>query len=227
MQSILPNLKIQVNEKIYVKDPETSVLGRNIIKESILLIDEIGFDDFTFKKLGERIGSNESSLYRYFENKHKLLIYLSSWYWSWMEYRLILGTANMEDPCHKLKRAITIVTEKVEDDQATEHVNESVLNRIIIAEFSKTFLTKEVDEENREGFFIIYKRVIKRIAEYIKEVNPQYPFAESLASTVTQGALHQHFLKDHFTTITNCNVTTTPADFYLHLVTGILNEEKQ
>ena len=91
MQSILPNLKIQVNEKIYVKDPETSVLGRNIIKESILLIDEIGFDDFTFKKLGERIGSNESSLYRYFENKHKLLIYLSSWYWSWMEYRLILA----------------------------------------------------------------------------------------------------------------------------------------
>jgi AcrR family transcriptional regulator len=227
MQSILPNLKIQVNEKIYVKDPETSVLGRNIIKESILLIDEIGFDDFTFKKLGERIGSNESSLYRYFENKHKLLIYLSSWYWSWMEYRLILGTANIEDAGQRLKKAIAIVTDKVEDDLTTEHVNESVLNRIIIAEFSKTFLTKEVDEENREGFFIIYKRVIRRIAEYIKEVSPQYPYAESLASTVTQGALHQHFLKDHFTTITNCNVTTTPADFYLHLVTGILNPEKQ
>ncbi len=227
MNSILPNLKIQVNEKVYVKDPETSVLGRKIIKESIMLIDELGFDDFTFKKLGERIGSNESSLYRYFENKHKLLIYLSSWYWSWMEYRLILATVNIEDPCQKLRKAIIAVTEKIEDDNITEHVNESVLNKIIIAEFSKTFLTKEVDEENREGFFIIYKKVIKRIAECIKEVNPYYPYAESLASTVTQGGLHQHFLKDHFSSITNCTITVTPADFYLHLVTGILKPEKQ
>ena len=85
MDQILSNIKIQVNSKIYVKDPETSVLGKKIIEQSIILIDEIGFDDFTFKKLGEKIGSNESSIYRYFENKHKLLVYLSSWYWSWME----------------------------------------------------------------------------------------------------------------------------------------------
>ena len=74
MQSLLANFKIQINPKIFVKDPETSVLGKKIIEHSILLIDEIGFDNFTFKKLGDRIGSNESSLYRYFENKHKLLI---------------------------------------------------------------------------------------------------------------------------------------------------------
>ncbi len=79
MNNLLLSLKIQVNDKIYVKDPETSSLGRKIIQESILLIDEIGFENFTFKKLGERIGSNESSIYRYFESKHKLLVYLSSW----------------------------------------------------------------------------------------------------------------------------------------------------
>ena len=59
MNTILTNIKIQVNEKIYVKDPETSTLGKKIIQESIVLIDEIGFEVFTFKKLGERIGSNE------------------------------------------------------------------------------------------------------------------------------------------------------------------------
>ena len=85
MQDLLANIKIQVNPKTYVKDPETSDLGKKIIQNSILLIDEIGFEEFTFKKLGEKIGSNESSIYRYFENKHKLLVYLSSWYWSWME----------------------------------------------------------------------------------------------------------------------------------------------
>ena len=62
MKAIFTNIKIQVNEKIYIKDPETSVLGKKIIEQSILLIDEIGFELFTFKKLGERIESNESSI---------------------------------------------------------------------------------------------------------------------------------------------------------------------
>ncbi|AXG74217.1 TetR/AcrR family transcriptional regulator [Flavobacterium arcticum] len=224
MKTFLSNIKIQVNDKIYVKDPETSALGRKIIKESILLIDELGFDNFTFKKLGERIGSNESSLYRYFENKHKLLVYLSSWYWSWMEYKLIFTTANIPDPFEKLTKAITIVTEKIEDDESTAHINESILNKIIITEFSKTFLTKEVDDENREGFFLIYKRVIRRIVAIVKEVNPNYPYAESLVSTTIEGALHQHFLKDHFKSITNCNEEISPCTFFLHLVSNIIKK---
>ena len=70
MQKLLSNLKITINENIFLKDPESSDLGKRIVENSILLIDEIGFDDFTFKKLGAKIGSNESSIYRYFENKH-------------------------------------------------------------------------------------------------------------------------------------------------------------
>src|SRR3970282_1519551 len=134
MNTILSNLKIQVNEKIYVKDPETSPLGKKIVEQSILLIDEIGFDNFTFKKLGGKIGSNESSIYRYFENKHKLLVYLSSWYWSWMEYKLFFATTNIEDAFDKLKKAITVVTEKIEDDSSTEHITEAILKKIIIEE---------------------------------------------------------------------------------------------
>lgn len=224
MQNILSNIKIQVNPKIYVKDPETSVLGKKIIKESILLMDELGFDNFTFKKLGERIGSNESSLYRYFENKHKLLVYLSSWYWSWMEYKLIFATANIEKPLDKLIKAVTIITEKVEDDHTTAHVNESVLNKIIITEFTKTFLTKEVDEENREGFFLIYKRVIYRLVEMVNAVNPDYPYAKSFVSNIVEGALHQHFLKDHLHTITNCNESISPTKFYIDLITKTLGK---
>ena len=50
MNSVLANFKIQINDKIYVKDPETSDLGRKILEQSIILIDKIGFDNFTFKK---------------------------------------------------------------------------------------------------------------------------------------------------------------------------------
>ena len=222
MNTILSNLKIQVNAKIYVKDPETSPLGKKIIEQSILLIDEIGFDNFTFKKLGEKIGSNESSIYRYFENKHKLLVYLSSWYWSWMEYKLVFATTNISDPTEKLKKAIIIVTEKVTDDANTDHINEAILNKIIIAEFTKTVQTKEVDQENKEGFFLIYKRVINRIVGIVKEVNPEYAFAKSLVSTIVEGSLHQHFLTEHLKTITDCNESGSTTEFYLNLAENVL-----
>lgn len=218
MQNILSNIVITVNDKLYVKNPETSELGKKIIEHSILLIDEIGFDYFTFKKLGERIGSNESSIYRYFESKHKLLLYLSSWYWAWIEYRLVFETNNILNPKEKLYKAITIVTEKIEDDSNTLHINEAILNKIIITEFTKTLLTKEIDDENKTGFFLVYKRVINRIIDMICEVNPEYPFAKSLASSIVEGALHQHFLKDHLKTITNCNDVISPTDFYINLL---------
>ena len=218
MQSILSNINIAVNDKLYVKNPETSDLGKKIIEYSILLIDEIGFENFTFKKLGEKINSNESSIYRYFESKHKLMLYLSSWYWGWIEYKLVFATSNVTEPMVKLKKAITVVTEKVEDDQNTLHINESILNRIIIQEFTKTLLTKEVDEENKTGFFMVYKRIINRIIEIIGETKPDYAYAKSLASSIVEGALHQHFLKDHLKTITNCDDKNSVTDFYIDLV---------
>lgn len=222
MHYLLANIKIQVNPKTYVKDPETSDLGKKIIKNSILLIDEIGFEEFTFKKLGDKIGSNESSIYRYFENKHKLLVYLSSWYWAWIEYRLVFSTNNINDKFEKLKKAILIVTESIEDDSKTEHINEAGLNKIIIEEFTKTFHSKQVDEENKEGFFLIYKQVNYRIEKMILDINPDYPFAKSLVSSIIEGSLHQHFLKNHLKTITNCTDNVNPSDFYIHLIENLL-----
>lgn len=222
MDSILTNITISVNEKLYVKNPETSDLGKKIIENSILLIDEIGFEHFTFKKLGEKIGSNESSIYRYFESKQKLLLYLTSWYWGWIEYKLVFATNNIENPLEKLKKAIIVVTEKIEDDSTTLHVNESILNKIIIAEYIKTLLTKDIDDENKDGSFLTYKRVINRIVEMIEKVNPNYEFPKSLASSIVDGAMHQHFLKEHLKTITNCNDDITPTHFYINLVENTL-----
>ncbi len=218
MDKLLASLYIRVNPIIYVKDPESSILGKKIIQESILLINEIGFEEFTFKKLGERIGSNESSIYRYFENKYKLIVYLSSWYWSWIEYRLVFATQNMDNKEEKLKKAIEIVTEKIEDDSYTEHINEAILNKIIIEEFTKSLHTKAINEENKEVYFLIYKRIINRICKMVEDINPNYPFAKSLISTVIEGSLHQHFLKEHLDSLTDCNDIVTPSTFYTNLV---------
>lgn len=222
MENLLSNLRITINEKLFLKDPETSELGHKILKNSILLIDEIGFEAFTFKKLGEKIHSNESSIYRYFENKHKLLIYLSTWYWSWMEYNLVFATHNIKDPTDKLCKSIKVITQNIVDDKNTPYIDESVLNRIIISDFTKTLLTKDVDTENKEGFFLVYTSVINRLIEMIIEVNPDYPYAKSLASSIVQGALHQHYLKDHFKNLTNLSDKDCLSDFYINMIKKIL-----
>ena len=222
MISLLSNLKISVPDKIFIKDPESSQLGKRIIEHSIILIDEIGFDSFTFKKLGQRIGSNESSIYRYFESKHKLLLYLTSWYWAWIEYQLVFETHSIADPSKKLDKAIEIVTRTIKQDTNFSHINEIVLNRIIINEYSKSYLTKEVDTENKEGYFVIYKRLIMRISDMIAAVKPEYKYPSSLASTIVEGALHQHFLKEHFQSITNCNKNVSPYQFFSDLTLNIL-----
>ena len=217
MKRISEEIRFKVPAKIYLKDPESSNLGRRIIEHSILLIEEIGFEAFTFKKLGERIGSNESSVYRYFESKHNLLLYLSSWYWSWKEHMLVLETYNMTKPEEILKKAIEVLTETVKEDSNFTHVNEVILNNIIINENPKSFLTKEVDQENEEGYFVVYKRIITRMTEMISAVNSAYPYPTSLASTIIEGGLHQHFLKSHFRSITDCNKKTTVTSFFVHL----------
>jgi hypothetical protein len=83
-------------------------------------------------------------------------------------------------------------------------------------------MTKEVDNENKEGFFLIYKRVVNRLVAMIEVVNPQYAYSKSLASTIVEGALHQHFLKTHLKTITNCDDNISPTDFYINLVSKTL-----
>ncbi len=217
MINLLSNLKIAVPENIFIKDPESSDLGKRIVEHGILLIDEIGFDSFTFKKLGARIESNESSIYRYFESKHKFLVYLTSWYWAWIEYQLVFSTQNITDEEEKLKKAIEIVARIVKQDSAFSHINEVALNRIIINVSSKSYLTTDVDAENKEGHFKIYKRLVSRISQMIQTINPKYKYPSSLASTITQGALHQHFLKNHFKSITDCNDAVSPSEFFVQL----------
>lgn len=223
MQRLLLNLKISVPEKLFVKDPESSDLGKRIVQNSIILIDQLGFEEFTFKKLGSQIGSNESSIYRYFENKHMLLLYLTNWYWGWTEYRLVFSTAALNDPKQKLQQALEVVTQVIQEDSNFSHVNEVLLSKIIISEYSKSYLTKEVDTENKEGYFLIYKRLVTRLREIIQSVSPSYPYPASLASTVLEGTLHQHFLKEHFTSITDCGDTISPTDYFTHLVYNTLN----
>ena len=222
MEELLSNLRINISDSIYLKDPESSVLGKKIIEHSIRMIDQMGFEAFTFKKLGEQIGSNESSIYRYFENKHKLLLYLCSWYWGWLEYHMVLACFSLKDPWEKLEKAVTIISREVTEDSAFTFVNEPALSRIIINENAKSFLTKDVDAENKEGGFASYKRLISRLDRMIEAVAPTYPYPKSLATTLVETSLHQHFLRGHFQSITD-DKSQSPQSFLIHLIQKIVS----
>ena len=194
---MIAKLQIQLNPALYLRDPQTTELGQKIVKESIFLIDEIGFEAFTFKKLSIRINSTEASIYRYFENKHRLLVYLIAWYWNYIEYRITFETHNISSPEEKLRIAIRFITSKLQDDDNFPGISESVLQHIVINESDKTYLTENVDEINKEGLFKGYKSLCMTIASYMSEINPDFKYPRSLTSTCLEAAHQQIFFTKH------------------------------
>ena len=201
----MKNLKINItiSEFLYTKNPESSELGRKIVSKSIEMINELGFEGFTFKKLGLAIGSNESSVYRYFESKHALLVYLINWYWSWIEYKLVFTTLNVTNASDRLKNGIALLTKEVTEDDAFSYINEITLAKIIISESSKAYYTKDIDKENEKGYYKTYKRVVKRVSDIVLEINPTYEFPHMLISTVIEGAHHQRYFAKHLPSLTD------------------------
>jgi hypothetical protein len=221
-------LQIKMNKALYLRDPEGTELGKKIIKQSIQMIFENGFESFTFKKLAEYIGTTEAGVYRYFENKHKLLVYLNAWYWTWLEYQIIFHTNNITDPKIKLKKVIMLLASKVEDDKLTSYVDESLLHQIVIAEGSKVYLTKQVSEDNKLHFFKPYKDLCTVIGDIILECNPNYKYPKSLASTIFEMAHFQNFFKNYLPSLTDFGKSKEEADvvaFMTHLVFSNIKQE--
>ena len=192
-----------MNEKLFHRNPEESELGKKIIQHSILLIHKIGFEAFTFKKLAKEIDTTEAGVYRYFENKHRLLLYIVDWYWSWQEYRLLFQINNLKNPEIKLKKAIKLLATAVEDDIATTHIDEKLLFEIVMQEGAKSYLTRHVTEDNKHKFFKPYKDLCARIAGIILECNPKYKYPFSLSSTIIEMAHSQTFYAKHLPSLTD------------------------
>lgn len=223
MDSLLSSLKINVNPCLFIKDPESSDLGQNIISHSIELIDELGIEDFNFKKLGNKIQSNESSIYRYFENKYKLLQYLSALYWGILEYRLVVETNAVEDTTKKLLKGIKILTLRPQNIAYYSNIDQLKLRNIVISEFTKSYHHKHVDSDNDEGNFTNYKRLIFRLVEMIEEAKPDYKFPKSLASQIVEGALQQYFMQKHFKSLVDSTNDKQVYLFFKNITTSVLN----
>jgi AcrR family transcriptional regulator len=196
-------IQFKLNDKLFLRDPLQTKLGRKIIEQSINLIDELGFEKFTFKKLAEKIQSTEASVYRYYENKHKLLLYLVSWYWEWMKYQIENNTKDLESPVKILSVTLASIVESSLSNPSFEFVDENKLHRIVISEAVKAYHSKDVDEENREGLFLTYKSLCKVIAKNINNVNPDFPYAHTLASTLVEMTNNNIYFAEHLPSLTD------------------------
>lgn len=203
-------IALQLDERLHVKDPESSELGKSIVEHGILLLDELGYEAFTLRKLADRIGTTEASIYRYFRSKHHLLLYLASWYWNWMEYRLHLATVNIASAEERLRRALNEMTQPIRKDESTPQIDEEALYRVVVADSSKAYLHAGVDAENREGMFRSYKRLCRTVADLILAVNPAYPWPVALVSTVIESSHMQKYFAEHLPSLTE--VTRGDAD---------------
>ncbi len=196
-------LQIKMNEKLFIKDPQQTALGKKIVLHSVQLIHDEGFEAFTFKKLAQSIGTTEAGIYRYFENKHRILIYITAWYWSWLEYQVTFHLNNISDPVVRLKKTITLLATPIDDSITTTYVNECILHQIIITEGTKAYLTKKVSIDNKDHLFKPYKDLCAKIGNIILECNPDYLYPKSLSSTIIEIAHLQNFFMHNLPSLTD------------------------
>jgi AcrR family transcriptional regulator len=191
------DFKVTLNEKLYIRNPESTETGKLIIKHAIIAMYEVGYEQFTFKKLAAQIPTTEATVYRYFENKHKLLIYLIDWYWAYMRFQVMFSINNLTDDKEKIKKIIDLlVWEDNSEDFTAEH-NHKALYYISIAEGSKIYLSKEVDNNNKDKFYEPFKELCELIADIFRNYNPTYKYPKSLASTLVETSHFQYYFMNH------------------------------
>ena len=218
------DIRIKMNEKLFLRNPEESVLGKKMVKHGLILINKLGFEEFTFKKLSLEISTTEASIYRYFENKHKFLIYLINWYWSYLEYKSIFRLNNITNAEIKLKTIIKLLVEeppvkKIESDFITE--NEAY--KLMMWEGSKAYLTRNVSKDNKDRLFKPYKDLCERISIIIKEYNPKYKFPHSMASTLLELAHSQKFFMQNLPALTDFSKEDDDKKIILFLESILFN----
>lgn len=207
----------------YKKEPESSELGKRIVSEGLQLMNELGFEAFTFRKLAERLQTTEASVYRYFENKHHLLLYFMSMYWIWLEYQLTFGLQNLPDAKVKLFKAVELLSQPELLPWEFSGLDFSAMQQIVVSEWGKVYYTHEIDAENAAGLFADYQRFCQRISSLIKEAAPDYAYPNSLVSATMNVLFVQRFYALHLPALTDLQTNDHRiTDFVKSLVKGAL-----
>lgn len=201
--SMAINVRILPAAELSLRDPQETDLGRRILQAGIRMMLDLGLEDFTFKKLAKEIGSVEASVYRYFSNKHQLLLYLVSWYWDWVHYLVNQANLGENDARAKLRSTIKALTQPFIDNPGTPYIDERLLHKLVINEGSKAYHTKAIDEENSKGLFHSYKNLSEDISALLLQINPDFPYPRALATSLFEMAHNHPYFSEHLPRLTD------------------------
>ena len=76
----------------------------------------------------------------------------------------------------------------------------------MVNENSKSFLTKDVDEENKQGFYLSYKSLIQKVADVILEINDKFPYPHSFANNLFEMANNHIYFAKHLPKLTDVSI---------------------
>jgi hypothetical protein len=112
-------------------------------------------------------------------------------------------THRIEDPIEKLQIAIRVFCHTIQTEMLTEaELDIPMLHRIVVAESPKAYLTKEVDEVNKEGAYLSYKGFCREVASLVRGINPDFYYPNALVSTAVEAAHHQQYFSEHLPSLT-------------------------
>ena len=152
------------------------------------------------------------------------LVFVCNLYWQWLEEAIRdLSYAKLSH-YQRLEKAIELIVSPTKNGKEYDLPLNALIN-VIVDEGPKVYLTKDVDEENRQGVYLAYKTLCSTLAQFMLNVNPSYPFSHSMATTIIEAAHDQKFFSTHLPRLTDIdqNDDAHLTEFLIHTVASALH----
>lgn len=198
-------VRIAPNEALSLRDPQATDLGQRILAHAIAELDALGLEAFTFRKLAAKVGCTEASVYRYFSSKHQLLLYLVAYYWDWVHHLINTAVTRESDARRRLRAALQALTHPSKPNPTVPYIDERLLHRVVLAEGTKAYHSKDIDDVNEKGVFLGYKSLAAGLAELILAVDADFPYPRALASSLFEMAHNHLYFAEHLPRLTDLN----------------------
>ena len=214
----MPSVLLRPDPALSLRDPEQTALGRSMLVGGLELMNEVGLEAFTFRKLALRLGSTEASLYKYFPNKHRLLQYYFQLYWLWLRQLCGREVERSLDPNDALRRSVEAICGVWPRDLPELQLDPRALRLLVIEEGMKSYLHKNVDADNAKRLFAPYKALSAFLAERLTACRRGVPMPRSFATTVIEMAHSLPFAMEHLPSLTELSSRKDLRQLARHLL---------
>ncbi len=225
------NKDLNISPKLYVRDPQTTDLGKKMLQESVVLIDETGFEEFGIDKLARHLEVEEDEIYQYFESKHQIFVFLLNWYWEKTIVLIDSNTAQIHDPIQKLKKIIDLLVQGANYGPFADFIDDARLQNIVIRESAKGYRRDALGKEHQGDLFFSFEDLCSKITPTLLEINARFPYPRTLASTLIETANNTLYFAHHNPKLLDLQpsrgrmVNDQVIEMVEYLIFNILNEK--